>query len=894
MKKIAISLSLVASLYGNTFIDKDTGLMWQDNEEVKNNERNWENAISYCNNLALDGYSDWRLPNIDELLTITDDKKFNPAIKAGLKNVRTDDYYWTSSLGYHNSTYICVVNFWLGRVSTNDKDGSDLVRCVRDSTLKFDSFSSLKSALKSNYKDDKQLTQKALEIYYGKPTLSDFKYDPYSSSFSANASVSNSISNKPISWTMTPSEAKDFFNNYNNITPIGVFEVKNDVATLKTIRFENNGKKYNSNFVDKPIEADTIKEFRDSPDGKMYQVITTDNTMYLVDKQTSKVVAVLDAQDADRYNFQTTSVDNNFAMLLDSNNNSYVFLDPKSKKELFRPPNTYNNIGAFTISPNNKFATLVAKDNNSFTLYDIENKKELLTLDGSFEKYQTFTLSPDKHYLSLVGKDNSVKILDLITKKELITLNGNYKDLKSFEFTNENRYLTLHKNDNNFVILDVASNKELVTLSSTTYPNMKLYSVSDDKKYLTITNNDNSKVLLDLKSSKEILTLDSNSPYKDFISLHQSEDKQFIALTRADNSIVFLDGVTRKELFSLTSPIENTTKLVFDELKRTVTLSNVKGDSKTLSLGEYINKQHYLVLLDSSNSMATLDSKTNLSRLELAKKSIIDNIAQLDIDKVMVGLTTVAGSCGTHSSIVPSKTSTKESLESLKTLAPNGEASIASGIDTIAATLQNTKERVNLLVITNGVDSCGGDIEASAKKLLKIPNLDLKLNVVGIDDSLSTKEKLEAISKLNNATYTQATNQEELNNALQTIAKADNIKDTHFSDDGKAYTFQINFATNSNVINSEYNNLINGLATYININKFPVTIEGHTDNVGNPKANKTLSQKRAEAVVKELIKQGVDKKLLKAVGRGSEAPKGDNATQEGRDENRRVEAHFKK
>ncbi|MBF0182796.1 MAG: OmpA family protein [Magnetococcales bacterium] len=68
-----------------------------------------------------------------------------------------------------------------------------------------------------------------------------------------------------------------------------------------------------------------------------------------------------------------------------------------------------------------------------------------------------------------------------------------------------------------------------------------------------------------------------------------------------------------------------------------------------------------------------------------------------------------------------------------------------------------------------------------------------------------------------------------------------------------------------------------------------VEIQGHTDNVGKPAYNKKLSQRRANAVMKGLIKQGVNKKRLQAKGYGMEKPIASNATKEGRAENRRVE-----
>lgn len=68
-----------------------------------------------------------------------------------------------------------------------------------------------------------------------------------------------------------------------------------------------------------------------------------------------------------------------------------------------------------------------------------------------------------------------------------------------------------------------------------------------------------------------------------------------------------------------------------------------------------------------------------------------------------------------------------------------------------------------------------------------------------------------------------------------------------------------------------------------------LTVKGHTDAVGNAAANKALSQKRAQAVVDYLVKQGVDPAQLQAVGYGSEQPVADNATPEGQFKNRRIE-----
>ena len=68
-----------------------------------------------------------------------------------------------------------------------------------------------------------------------------------------------------------------------------------------------------------------------------------------------------------------------------------------------------------------------------------------------------------------------------------------------------------------------------------------------------------------------------------------------------------------------------------------------------------------------------------------------------------------------------------------------------------------------------------------------------------------------------------------------------------------------------------------------------VSIEGHTDNAGDPAKNKKLSEDRAHAVVSALIAKGIDRSRLTFAGWGQEKPVADNGSDEGKARNRRVE-----
>lgn len=89
-------------------------------------------------------------------------------------------------------------------------------------------------------------------------------------------------------------------------------------------------------------------------------------------------------------------------------------------------------------------------------------------------------------------------------------------------------------------------------------------------------------------------------------------------------------------------------------------------------------------------------------------------------------------------------------------------------------------------------------------------------------------------------------------------------------------------------------NLLNQIAKILQEHKeiAAVSIEGHTDNVGTAAYNQRLSQARAEAVRAYLIKQGVEPDRLVAKGFGFSRPLATNTTDEGREQNRRVEFHI--
>jgi len=103
-------------------------------------------------------------------------------------------------------------------------------------------------------------------------------------------------------------------------------------------------------------------------------------------------------------------------------------------------------------------------------------------------------------------------------------------------------------------------------------------------------------------------------------------------------------------------------------------------------------------------------------------------------------------------------------------------------------------------------------------------------------------------------------------------------------------TLHINFDTGKSRIKSDSYAIISEIVKMMKSNpKLKIGIDGHTDNVGDESSNLKLSKNRARSVLMALTDEGIDEERLKSEGYGQSKPLGDNATNEGKAQNRRVE-----
>ena len=111
-------------------IDHATHLMWQDGVSGQTVTHTWQEAKEYCEALTLGGFTDWRLPTIEELLSIVDSGRSGPSIDPVFQNV-VSDLYWSSTTDASNTSRAWAVNFYDGYDRWGAKSVDGYVRCVR-------------------------------------------------------------------------------------------------------------------------------------------------------------------------------------------------------------------------------------------------------------------------------------------------------------------------------------------------------------------------------------------------------------------------------------------------------------------------------------------------------------------------------------------------------------------------------------------------------------------------------------------------------------------------------------------------------------------------------------------------------------------------------------------
>lgn len=118
-------------LNGEGVLDKETGLVW---ERSPNNTTpmKWNEAIVYCYEKSIGNRRGWRLPTVEELLSLIDPTQSGPALSSGhpFNNVISHDY-WSATTVANAPEHAWHVGFNDGHLDRDVKEQSIFVWCVR-------------------------------------------------------------------------------------------------------------------------------------------------------------------------------------------------------------------------------------------------------------------------------------------------------------------------------------------------------------------------------------------------------------------------------------------------------------------------------------------------------------------------------------------------------------------------------------------------------------------------------------------------------------------------------------------------------------------------------------------------------------------------------------------
>lgn len=96
-----VTLTKRYSSFGNSIIDQFTGLMWYKSPFAS--KVTWESAIQNAEDFSNEGYTDWRLPNIKEIQSLTDYSRSNPSCDLIFSELIVDKYWSSTSLSNQSS-----------------------------------------------------------------------------------------------------------------------------------------------------------------------------------------------------------------------------------------------------------------------------------------------------------------------------------------------------------------------------------------------------------------------------------------------------------------------------------------------------------------------------------------------------------------------------------------------------------------------------------------------------------------------------------------------------------------------------------------------------------------------------------------------------------------------
>ena len=232
----------------------------------------------------------------------------------------------------------------------------------------------------------------------------------------------------------------------------------------------------------------------------------------------------------------------------------------------------------------------------------------------------------------------------------------------------------------------------------------------------------------------------------------------------------------------------------------------------------------------------------------------------------------------------------KDGLAALKTegkifgqLTPMGD-----GLNAIAGTYADMARPTAVVLASDGASNVGIDPVAEVAAIYNA-NPGLCFHVVSFADTQEGQAVLDKIAGLKDCSVSAKgadllADQKALNQFVADVFYGEGVEDA-------LVLHGVNFAFNSYALDAKAKGVLDEAASALKGKNVNITLEGWTDSIGSDAYNMKLSQNRASAVKAYLVEQGVPASSISAIGKGKSF-KFDNATEEGRYLNRRVEFIF--
>ncbi len=213
---------------------------------------------------------------------------------------------------------------------------------------------------------------------------------------------------------------------------------------------------------------------------------------------------------------------------------------------------------------------------------------------------------------------------------------------------------------------------------------------------------------------------------------------------------------------------------------------------------------------------------------------------------------------------------------------------MGTGLKTYEPWISSMRRDAALILVTDGDNNRGLNLVEVVKGIYASQR-DLIVHVISFADSKNGKEVIQQIAALNPQTIVA----DGVNLATNDAVLQKFVLDVWCEEGEDVIVLRgVNFAFNSDKLDSKAVAILTEAANIIKANpNKAIILNGWTDSIGSENYNMGLSKRRASAVKNFFASQGVPASRIEAIGRGK-SYKYNNATEEGRYMNRRVEIMF--